>query len=75
MFGLGVTELIIIMLVMSLIFGAAKLPQIGKGMGEAIRNFIKGVSEPPEINVTPKKETKEEPDLSGKSDSNKGHKS
>jgi sec-independent protein translocase protein TatA len=52
----------ILIVILVVIFGASKLPQIGKGLGEAIRNFKKGVSEPPEINVTPKKETKEEPD-------------
>lgn len=44
MFGLGITELVIILLVMSLIFGATKLPQIGKGMGEAISNFKRATS-------------------------------
>ena len=39
MFGLGVTELTIILVIITVLFGASKLPQIGKGMGEAIRNF------------------------------------
>lgn len=52
----------ILIVILVVIFGASKLPQIGKGLGEAIRNFKKGVSEPPEINVTPNKGTKEEPD-------------
>ncbi|MEK7308069.1 MAG: twin-arginine translocase TatA/TatE family subunit [Nitrospirota bacterium] len=75
MFGLGIPELGVILAIVVIIFGATKLPQLGKGLGEAIRNFKKGVSEPPEINVTPKKDTKEEPDLSGKSNSNKENKS
>ncbi|MEK6528641.1 MAG: twin-arginine translocase TatA/TatE family subunit [Nitrospirota bacterium] len=69
MFGLGIPELGVILAIVVIIFGATKLPQLGKGLGEAIRNFKKGVSEPPEINVTPKKDTKEE------SNSNKENKS
>lgn len=45
MFGLGVTELVIIMIIVVVLFGASKLPQIGKGIGEAITNFKKATSE------------------------------
>ncbi len=41
--SLGVPELIIIFLIIVLLFGASRLPQIGKGLGEGIRNFKKGV--------------------------------
>ena len=41
--SLGVPELIIIFLIVVLLFGASRLPQIGKGLGEGIRNFKKGV--------------------------------
>jgi len=44
MFGIGMPELIIILVIILIIFGAGKLPEIGAGMGKAIRNF-KGVSE------------------------------
>jgi sec-independent protein translocase protein TatA len=44
MFGLGHTELIIILLIGGIIFGAKKLPDIGSGMGSAIKNFKKSVS-------------------------------
>jgi sec-independent protein translocase protein TatA len=63
MFGpLGTTELIIIFLIVLVLFGASRLPEIGGGIGKAIRNFKKSVSEPDEIDVTPKKpvENKEE---------------
>ncbi len=42
--GLGMTELIIILVIILIIFGAGKLPQIGVGMGNAIRNFRKATS-------------------------------
>ena len=45
MFGLGMTELIIIMIIILIIFGAGKLPGIGSGMGKGIRNFKKAVSD------------------------------
>ncbi len=50
----GPTELIIVFLIVLVIFGASRLPQIGKGLGEGIRNFKLGVRDSPEIDVTPK---------------------
>jgi len=41
--SLGVPELIIIFLIIILLFGGSRLPQIGKGLGEGIRNFRKGM--------------------------------
>jgi sec-independent protein translocase protein TatA len=60
MFGLGMPELIIIMVIVLLIFGAGKLPEIGGAIGKAIKGFKKSVSEPDEIDITPKDEKKEE---------------
>ncbi|MDP2167931.1 MAG: twin-arginine translocase TatA/TatE family subunit [Thermodesulfovibrionales bacterium] len=60
MFGLGAQELIIILIIVFLIFGASRLPELGKGIGQAIRNFKKSVSEPDEIDVTPKKGVEKE---------------
>lgn len=39
MFGIGMPELIIILVIILIIFGAGKLPEIGGGIGKAIRNF------------------------------------
>ena len=49
MFGLGMPELIVLLVIVLLIFGVGKLPQIGEGLGKAIRGFRKSVSdsEPP----------------------------
>jgi sec-independent protein translocase protein TatA len=54
MFGIGIPELIIILVIVLVIFGANKLPEIGSGMGKAIKNFKKATNEPEEIDVTPK---------------------
>ena len=45
MFGFGHWELLIILVIALIIFGAGKLPEIGSGIGSAIRNFKKGVAE------------------------------
>ena len=45
MFGLGVPELMVIVVIALVIFGPSKLPQIGSGLGKAIRDFKKGVTE------------------------------
>lgn len=45
MFGLGTQELIIILVLVLIIFGAGKLPQVGKSLGQGIRNFKDGIKE------------------------------
>jgi sec-independent protein translocase protein TatA len=56
MFGIGVSELLVILGIVVVLFGARRLPEIGAGLGKAIRNFKAGVSGKDEIDVTPKKE-------------------
>jgi sec-independent protein translocase protein TatA len=41
MFGIGMPELIVILLIILLVFGAAKLPEIGKALGKSIKEFKK----------------------------------
>lgn len=41
--GLGLPELLVLLAIVVLLFGASKLPQIGRGLGEGIRNFKKGL--------------------------------
>lgn len=54
MFGLGVPELLIILAICLLLFGATRLPALGQGMAQAIKNFKKTFRQPDEIDVTPK---------------------
>lgn len=61
MFGLGASELLIILGIVVLLVGARRLPEIGSGLGKAIKNFKTGVSGKDEIDVTPHK-----PDDSGR---------
>ena len=53
MFGIGMPELIIILVIILIIFGAGKLPEIGGAIGKGIKNFKKASKEPDEIDVTP----------------------
>ena len=54
--GLGMGELLVILAIAFLIFGARRLPEIGSGLGNAIKNFKAGLSGKDEIDVTPKKD-------------------
>ncbi len=55
MFGFGVTELILILVIVMVVFGAGKLPEIGAGLGKGIKNFKKATTGEDEIDVTPEK--------------------
>ena len=51
--GFGVWELLIILAVVLVIFGPGRLPGLGSGVGDAIRNFRKSVNKPDAIDITP----------------------
>jgi sec-independent protein translocase protein TatA len=51
--NLGFSELIIVLLIIVVIFGSTKLPQLGDGLGRAIKNFKRAVTNQNEIDVTP----------------------
>jgi sec-independent protein translocase protein TatA len=54
--GLGIWELLIILFIVLIIFGAGKLPEIGAGLGKGIGNFRKATQESKEIDVSPDKD-------------------
>jgi sec-independent protein translocase protein TatA len=58
----GPTELIIILVIVIVIFGATRLPQIGEGLGKGIQNFRAGIKESREIDVTPEDDQENEMD-------------
>ena len=58
MFGLGMPELLIVLVIVVIIFGASRLPQLGEGLGKAIKGFKKGISEANETNKDPNKPEK-----------------
>lgn len=55
MFSVGPNQILIILLIVLLLFGAKKLPEIGGGLGRAIKNFRRATTEPDEIDITDKK--------------------
>jgi len=68
-FGFGLQELVIIMVIALVIFGGKKLPELGSGLGKAIREFKRGTSETDAIDVTPKETTEH----AEKAETNKNH--
>ncbi|WP_447974840.1 twin-arginine translocase TatA/TatE family subunit [Nitrospira sp. Kam-Ns4a] len=61
MFGsFGWMELLLILIIVLIIFGAGKIPQLGEGLGKAIKGFKKSVNEPDTVDVTPSAQTQEQ---------------
>lgn len=56
MFGFGMPEMIIILVIVLVVFGAGKLPEIGGAFGKSIRNFKKASEGKDEIEIKPKSE-------------------
>jgi sec-independent protein translocase protein TatA len=54
----GTQEILVILVVILLLFGSRKLPEIGSGLGRAIKNFKKATTEPDEIDITPQAKKK-----------------
>jgi sec-independent protein translocase protein TatA len=54
MFGFGMPELIIILVIVLVVFGAGRLPEIGAALGKSIRNFKKATDGKDEIEIKPK---------------------
>ncbi len=61
MFGVGFPELLVILLVCLLLFGANRLPEIGKSLGEGIREFKKAFKESSGDSSGPKEDKKPNP--------------
>jgi len=70
MFGLSPGELIIVLIILVLLFGARRLPELGSSLGEAIQNFRKSFRDSGAIDVTKEsKEVEKKPSLEEEKDS------
>jgi sec-independent protein translocase protein TatA len=54
MFGMGIGELLVVLVIVLVLFGAGRLPEVMGSLGKGVQAFKKGLNEPPEIDVTPK---------------------
>lgn len=53
MFGLGMGELLVVLVIVLVVFGAGRLPEVMGSFGKGLQSFKRGLREPPEIDVTP----------------------
>ncbi len=53
MFGMGFPELLVVLVIVLVLFGAGRLPEVMGSLGKGVQAFKKGLREPPEIDVTP----------------------
>ncbi|HEX2677049.1 MAG TPA: twin-arginine translocase TatA/TatE family subunit [Polyangiales bacterium] len=53
MANIGFSELLVILMILALVFGASRLPDLGESLGKTVRNFKRGMNENPDIKVTP----------------------
>ena len=53
MFGMGMGELLVVLVIILVVFGAGRLPEVMGSLGKGVQAFKKGLREPPEIDVTP----------------------
>lgn len=58
----GWQEILLVLVVVLVLFGSKRLPEIGSGLGRAISNFRKATQEPDEIDITPKNSKKKSSD-------------
>lgn len=58
--NIGWTELVLILMIVLIVFGARRLPQIGEGIGKGIRNLKRGLRSDDDIEVTPKEKRVQE---------------
>jgi sec-independent protein translocase protein TatA len=68
-FGMGFGELVLVLIIVVVVFGATKLPQLGDGLGKAIKNFKRAVNSQDEIDVSPGAKKSELDDEAGKTGS------
>ena len=61
MFGLGMGELVIVLVIILVVFGAGRLPEVMGSLGKGVSQFKRGLKEPPEIDVTPSPEDESSP--------------
>jgi sec-independent protein translocase protein TatA len=56
MFGFGMPEMIILLIIVMVVFGAGKIPEIGLALGKSIKNFKRATEGKDEIDISPKVE-------------------